>query len=121
MQDIRVGLRTGDTTVSERAKMARKTPHIIVTTPETLAIVLTSPKFVEKMTKIEYVIVDEVHALTNKRGVYLSLTLERLTEMCVFDPVRIGLSATISPLEEIAKFLVGVERDCDIAKVKLVK
>jgi ATP-dependent Lhr-like helicase len=121
MQDIRVGLRTGDTTPAERAKMARKAPHILVTTPETLAIVLTTPKFVEKIQKLEFMVVDEIHALTNKRGVYLSLTLERLTEMCVFDPVRIGLSATISPLDEIAKFLVGQDRDCLIADVKLVK
>ena len=121
MQEIRVGLRTGDTTVSERAKMARKIPHIFVTTPETLAIVLTTQKFVENIRKLEFLIVDEIHALTNKRGVYLSLTLERLSEMCVFDPVRIGLSATISPLEEIAKFLVGNGRDCLIADVKLVK
>jgi len=121
IQEIRVGLRTGDTSVSERAKMARKSPHILVTTPETLAIVLTSSKFAEKLEKLEYVIVDEIHALTNKRGVYLSLTLERLAERCVFDPVRIGLSATISPLEEIAKFLVGAGRDCDVAEVKLVK
>ncbi len=121
MQEIRVGLRTGDTTTSERAKMARKTPHIIVTTPETLAIVITSPKFNEKLSKLEYVIVDEVHALTNKRGAYLSLTLERLNELSVIEPVRIGLSATISPLEEIARFLVGVERDCGIAEVKLAK
>src|SRR3989344_137857 len=68
MQEIRVALRTGDTTIAERAKMARKSPHILVTTPETLAIVLTSSKFVEKLAKVEYVIVDEIHALTNKRG-----------------------------------------------------
>ncbi|MCA9485237.1 MAG: ATP-dependent helicase [Nanoarchaeota archaeon] len=121
MQEIRVGLRTGDTTASERAKMARKAPHIFVTTPETLAIVLTTQKFVEKIQKLEFIVVDEIHALTNKRGVYLSLTLERLSEMCLFDPVRIGLSATISPIEEIAKFLVGLDRDCLIADVKLVK
>jgi len=121
MQEIRVGLRTGDTKTSEKAKMLRKPPHILVTTPESLAIVLTSGKFVEKLQKLEFVIVDEIHALTNKRGVYLSLSLERLSEMCVFDPVRIGLSATISPLEEIAKFLVGQDRDCLIAEVKLVK
>jgi len=121
MQEIRVGLRTGDTTASERAKMARKVPHIFITTPESLAIVLTTGKFSEKLEKLEYIIIDEIHALTNKRGVYLSLTLERLSEMCVFDPVRVGLSATISPLEEIAKFLVGVGRDCDIAEVKMVK
>jgi ATP-dependent helicase Lhr and Lhr-like helicase len=121
MQEIRVGLRTGDTELSERAKMRKNTPHILVTTPETLAIVLTSPKFVEKMQKVEFVVVDEVHALTNKRGVYLSLTLERLCEISAIEPVRIGLSATISPLEEIARFLVGAERDCLIADVKLVK
>src|SRR3989344_3842732 len=73
MTEIRVGLRTGDTTISERAKMARKTPHILVTTPETLAIVLTSGKFVEKLEKTQFIIVDEIHALTNKRGAYLSL------------------------------------------------
>ncbi|MBI5804045.1 ATP-dependent helicase [Candidatus Pacearchaeota archaeon] len=121
MQEIRVGLRTGDTETKERVKMLKKVPHILVTTPETLAIVLTSRKFVEHLEKLEYLVVDEVHALTNKRGVYLSLTLERLSAMCLFEPVRIGLSATISPLEEIAKFLVGSERDCLIADVKLVK
>ena len=121
MQEIRVGLRTGDTSVYERTKMLKKVPHILVTTPETLAIVLTSGKFVEKLEKTEFIIVDEIHALTNKRGAYLSLTLERLSAMCVFDPVRIGLSATITPLDEIARFLVGNGRDCLIADVKLVK
>lgn len=121
MQDIRVGLRTGDTTAGERAKMAKKAPHIFITTPETLAIVLTTQKFVEKISGLEFIVVDEIHALTNKRGAYLSLTLERLNEQSVIEPVRIGLSATISPLEEIAKFLVGADRDCLIADVKLVK
>jgi ATP-dependent Lhr-like helicase len=121
MQEIRVGLRTGDTTASERAKMARKAPHIFVTTPESLAIVLTTDKFVEKLHALEFIIVDEIHALTNKRGVYLSLTLERLCSFSLIEPVRIGLSATISPLEEIAKFLVGNGRDCLIAEVKLLK
>ncbi|MAE49648.1 ATP-dependent helicase [Candidatus Pacearchaeota archaeon] len=121
LQEIRVGLRTGDTTPSERAKQARKAPHIYVTTPESLAIVLTTKKFVEKLAAVEFVIVDEVHALTNKRGVYLSVTLERLAEISVFDPVRIGLSATVAPLEEVAHFLVGEGRDCGIAVVPLVK
>jgi ATP-dependent helicase Lhr and Lhr-like helicase len=121
MQEIRVGLRTGDTSVSERAKMARKAPHIFVTTPESLAIVLTTKKTVEQLNALEFIIVDEIHALTNKRGVYLSLTLERLCDVSLIEPVRIGLSATISPLEEIAKFLVGNGRDCDIAEVKLNK
>jgi len=121
MQEVRVALRTGDTKPSEKAKMLKKPPHILVTTPETLAIVLTSGKFVEKLGKLEFIILDEVHALTNKRGTYLSLTLERLADLSVIEPVRIGLSATISPLEEIAKFLVGEGRDCLIADVKLVK
>jgi len=121
MQPIRVGLRTGDTTVSERAKMARKTPHIFVTTPESLAIVLTAPKFSENLRALEFVVVDEIHALANKRGVFLSLMLERLQEFSVITPVRIGLSATIAPIEEIAKFLVGTDRDCLIAKVELIK
>jgi len=121
MQDIRVALRTGDTETKDRVKMLKKPPHILVTTPETLAIVLTSGKFVENLKNLEFVIVDEIHAMINKRGVYLSLTLERLNAMCVFEPVRIGLSATISPLDEMAKFLVGERRDCDIADVKLDK
>ncbi|MEK6825792.1 MAG: ATP-dependent helicase [Nanoarchaeota archaeon] len=121
LQEIRVGLRTGDTTVAERAKQARKIPHIYVTTPESLGIVLVTPKFVEKVKQLEFIVVDEVHALMNKRGVFLSLVLEHLCSMSVFDPVRIGLSATISPLEEIARFLVGVGRDCMIAEVKLIK
>lgn len=121
MQEIRVGLRTGDTTPYERAKQAKKVPHLYVTTPESLAIVLTTPKFSEAVNALEFIVVDEIHAMTNKRGVYLSLTLERLCNFSIIEPVRIGLSATISPLEEIAKFLVGEGRDCLIAEVKLLK
>jgi ATP-dependent Lhr-like helicase len=123
LQKIRVGLRTGDTTVAERAKMARKIPHILVTTPESMAIILTTKKFVDSMKSVEFCIVDEIHALDNKRGVYLSLTLERLNEVSLIWPVKIGLSATISPLEEVAKFLVGIDKDRDvlIANVKLDK
>jgi ATP-dependent helicase Lhr and Lhr-like helicase len=121
MQEIRVGLRTGDTTPAERAKMAKKAPHIFVTTPESLAIVLTTIKFVENLGALEFIVVDEIHAMTNKRGVYMSLTLERLVEHSLIEPVRIGLSATISPLDEIAKFLVGIGKDCLIADVKLMK
>ena len=121
LQEIRVGLRTGDTEAKDRAKMARKSPHILVTTPESLALIINSPKFSEKLNALEFVVVDEIHALTNKRGVHLSLSLERISSMSAFDPVRIGLSATISPLEEIAKFLVGANRECLIAEVPLVK
>jgi len=118
---IRVAVRTGDVETKERVKMLKHPPHIFICTPETLAIVLTSVKFVEHLRAVEFVIVDEIHAMTSKRGVYLSLTLERLCAESLIDPVRIGLSATISPLDEIAKFLVGMERDCLIADVKLMK
>jgi len=123
LQEIRVGLRTGDTSQKERAKMARKAPHIFITTPESMAILLTSPKFVEKLRGVEFCIVDEIHALDNKRGAYLSLTLERLNEVSAIWPVKIGLSATIEPLEEVAKFLAGVaeDRTVEIAKAEFTK
>jgi len=123
LQKIRVGLRTGDTTTAERAKMARNAPHILVTTPESLAILLTSKKFVDYLRAVEFCIVDEIHALDNKRGVYLSLTLERLNEVSNIWPVKIGLSATIAPLDEVAKFLVGIgeDREVYLAEVKLSK
>jgi len=121
LQKIRVSLRTGDTTTAERSKMLKNCPHILVSTPETLAILLTTSKFVEKLRGVEFMIVDEIHALANKRGVYLSLSLERLQEISKIEPVRIGLSATIAPLEEIAKFLVGTNGDCGIAEVEMEK
>ncbi|MBU2616413.1 MAG: ATP-dependent helicase, partial [Nanoarchaeota archaeon] len=115
---IRVALRTGDTTPYERSKMAKKPPHILITTPESLAIILTSPKFADNLKKTEFCIIDEIHSLDNKRGTYLSLTLERLNEISTKWPVKIGLSATIEPMEEVAKFLVGISDD---RKVKLAK
>ena len=121
MQEIRVGLRTGDTEAKDKQKMLKNAPHILVTTPETFALILTTAKFVDRLRALEFVVIDEIHALTNKRGVYLSITLERLCEISIIEPVRVGLSATISPLEEIAKFLVGVGRDCLVAEVKLLK
>lgn len=120
LQEIRVGLRTGDTTTSEKAKMARKAPHILITTPESLAIVLTTKKFVESFADVEYCIVDEIHSLGNKRGVFLSLNLERLNSLGDGGriPVKIGLSATVEPLDEVAKFLVGIDKS---RKVKIAK
>ncbi|MDP3640517.1 MAG: ATP-dependent helicase, partial [Nanoarchaeota archaeon] len=122
---IRVGVRTGDTTSYEKAKMLHAPPHILITTPESLAIILNSPKFAAYLTAVQWVIVDEVHALAdNKRGVHLSLTLERLQQISPGFS-RVGLSATIAPLEEIAKFLVGYqddkERDCQIIDVQFLK
>ncbi|MEK6945447.1 MAG: ATP-dependent helicase [Nanoarchaeota archaeon] len=123
LQKIRVALRTGDTTASEKSKMSKTSPHIMITTPESLAIVLTSKKFVENLHDVEFCIVDEIHALDNKRGTYLSLSLERLNEVSKTFPSKIGLSATIAPLEEVAKFLVGIsdDRKVHIAEVPLDK
>jgi len=121
LQKIRIGLRTGDTSASERQRMLKNAPHILVTTPETLSIVLNSKKFVEKLSAVEFIIVDELHALANKRGVHLSISLEWLQYISKIHPVRIGLSATISPLEEMAKFLVGSSQNCLIADAKFDK
>ena len=118
---IKVAVRTGDTTQAEKANMLKHSPHILITTPESLAILLSSIKFREKLRDVEWVVIDEIHALAdNKRGVHLSLSLEKLQylspAMC-----RVGLSATISPLEEIAKFLVGSKRDCKIIDIQFIK
>lgn len=123
LQKIRVALRTGDTTTSERTKMLKNPPHIFVTTPESLAIVLTSKKFVEHMNAVEFCVVDEIHSLDNKRGAYLSLTLERLNEVSSVWPVKIGLSATIEPMDDVARYLVGVsdDRTVGIAEINLNK
>ncbi len=121
LQKIRVGLRTGDTTSNEKTKMLKNPPHIFVTTPESLAIVLTTKKFIDSLMSVEFVIIDEIHSLGNKRGVYLSISLERLEEISKITPVRIGLSATVAPLEEVAGFLVGKERECLIAEVQTNK
>ncbi len=119
--NIKIGVRTGDTTATEKQKMLIHTPNILVTTPESLALVITSPKFRDKLRDVKYFIMDEVHSLAeNKRGVYLSLSLERLHELAG-NFVRIGLSATAEPLEEIAKFVVGNNRECKIAKIDLTK
>ncbi|MEX0933032.1 MAG: ATP-dependent helicase [Candidatus Pacearchaeota archaeon] len=119
LQEIRVGLRTGDTTIAERAKMARKPPHIFVTTPESLAIVLTSKKFVDNLRNVEFCIVDEIHAMDNKRGTYLSLTLERLNEVSESFPSKIGLSATVEPIEDVSKYLVGEEKNREVSYVRV--
>ncbi|HLD79998.1 MAG TPA: ATP-dependent helicase [Candidatus Nanoarchaeia archaeon] len=118
---IRIGVRTGDTTAADKAKMLKKTPHILITTPESLAIMINSPKFKEKLTQVQWVIVDEIHALAeNKRGVHLSLTMERLQRLSP-GMTRVGLSATIAPLEEIAGYLVGKDRDCGIVDIRFLK
>jgi ATP-dependent Lhr-like helicase len=121
LQKIRVSLRTGDTETKEKVKMLKNPPHILVTTPESLAIVLTSKKFIEHFYGVEFIIIDEIHSLGNKRGVYQTISLERLEEISKISPMRIGLSATIAPLDEMANFLVGIERECFIAEVSASK
>lgn len=122
LPDVRVGVRTGDTTQNERVKQARKPPHILVTTPESFALILNSPKFAESLKNLKWLVVDEIHALcSNKRGVHLSLSVERLKDMIGKDFTRIGLSATISPLEEVAKYLVGENGECTIVDTKFIK
>ena len=119
LQNIRVGVKTGDTSAAEKAKMLKHPPHIFITTPESLAISLTTKKFIELFYAVEFVIIDEIHSLGNKRGVYLSISLERLEYISKIVPVRIGLSATISPLEKVANFLVGENRECLIAEIEI--
>lgn len=110
--EIRVGIRTGDTTAKERQQMVRTPPHLLVTTPESLNLLLTSPKARDILRTVRYVIVDEIHALCpDKRGTFLSLLLERLEALTAHSPIRIGLSATQRPLSEIARFLGGQDQD----------
>jgi ATP-dependent helicase Lhr and Lhr-like helicase len=122
---IRIGVRTGDTTAYEKVKMLKNAPHILITTPESLAIMINSPKFKENLKDVQWLIADEIHAIAdNKRGVHFNLTMERLQRLSP-GMARIGLSATIAPLDEIAKYLVGYKgddlRDCGIIDVQFAQ
>lgn len=108
MPEIRTAVRTGDTLMPERRAMLKRPPHILVTTPESLYILLTADKSRAILRDIETVIVDEIHAVADdKRGAHLTLSLERLEALTHKPPVRIGLSATQKPIEEVAHFLTG--------------
>ncbi len=108
MPEIRTAVRTGDTLMPERRAMLKRPPHILVTTPESLYILLTADKSRAILRDIETVIVDEIHAVADdKRGAHLTLSLERLEALTYRPPVRIGLSATQKPIEEVAHFLTG--------------
>src|SRR5690348_7959993 len=112
--EIRTAVRTGDTRQGERTAMRKRPPHIVVTTPESLYILLGSESGRRMLQTTRTVIVDEIHALTpNKRGSHLSLSLARLDALCGQQPVRIGLSATQKPIEEVARFLCA-DRDCTV-------
>jgi ATP-dependent Lhr-like helicase len=112
---IRTAVRTGDTPAAVRQAMLKKPPHILVTTPESLYILLTSEKGRNVLRTTRTVIIDEIHAmLADKRGSHLTLSLERLDALCQQPPVRIGLSATQKPLDVVATFLTGPDRPCTI-------
>ncbi|MGH9535546.1 MAG: DEAD/DEAH box helicase [Terriglobales bacterium] len=113
-EEIRTAVRTGDTPAAERAAMLRRPPHILVTTPESLYLLLTSSKGRALLRTTRSVVVDEIHALAgNKRGAHLALSLERLDALAAAGgrrPQRIGLSATVRPMAEVASFLAGPNR-----------
>jgi ATP-dependent Lhr-like helicase len=113
LPEIRVLVRTGDTPAGERTAMSRRPPHILVTTPESLYILLTSAGGRAMLATTRTVIVDEIHALVrDKRGAHLALSLERLEALAGRPLQRVGLSATQKPLEEVGRFLAGTDREC---------
>ncbi len=120
---IQAAVRTGDTTASERQRMIRQPPHILVTTPESLYVLLTSASGRDMLQTVRSVIIDEIHALAgNKRGAHLMLSLERLSRLCVAqqhrEPTRIGISATQKPIETMAHYLMGARSTpCSIVDV----
>jgi len=120
--DIRVAVRSGDTSTAERQRMVKRPPHIFITTPESLSLVLSTKRFSEKFDGVEWVIIDEIHDLcSSKRGTLLSLAMEHLQARVGEPLTRVGLSATQAPIEEIAAFLVGQvngdTRDVDVVQV----
>jgi len=116
--EIRTAVRTGDTPQAERNAMRKRVPHILVTTPESLYVLLGSASGREMLAGVRSVIVDEIHAIAgNKRGSHLALSLERLEALCNRPLVRVGLSATQKPIDAVARFLVGVERPCEIVDI----
>jgi ATP-dependent Lhr-like helicase len=120
---IRVELRTGDTTSGARVRQFVKPPHILLTTPESLCLLLSQEKWLPILAKAQWLIVDEIHALAeNKRGSHLSLSVERLAALASSHPLqRIGLSATISPLPVVAQYLAGTHGRCAVIDVSTKK
>jgi ATP-dependent Lhr-like helicase len=119
---IRTAVRTGDTTQAERNAMRRRAPHILVSTPESLYVLLGSDSGRAMLSTVRTVIVDEIHAVADsKRGSHLALSLERLDALCAKAPVRVGLSATQRPLSLVAEFLVGAGAECAVVDVGHVR
>jgi ATP-dependent Lhr-like helicase len=119
--DLRVGVRTGDTSPAERQRMLRRPPDLLITTPESLHLLLTAKRSRETLRQVRYVIVDEIHTLCGeKRGSFLALLLERLEHVAGRPIVRIGLSATQRPLERVARFLGGYDERGEPRPVSMV-
>ncbi len=117
---IAVGVRTGDTSAYQRAKLREKPPHLLITTPESLSLMLSQPAWHESWRGVRHLVVDEVHALVpTKRGADLAVSLERLAARAGADPARVGLSATCRPAEPVARFLVGPGRDCRVVEAPM--
>ncbi|MBV8489658.1 MAG: DEAD/DEAH box helicase, partial [Candidatus Eremiobacteraeota bacterium] len=126
LEPIRTAVRTGDTTMSDRQRMLRTPPHVLVTTPESLFILLTAEKSRALFRNVKTIVVDEIHAMANsKRGSHLSLTLAMLDDLVASNgagkPQRIGLSATIRPLERIASFLSPKATIVDVGSRRAMK
>ncbi|KXA93140.1 hypothetical protein AKJ66_02695 [candidate division MSBL1 archaeon SCGC-AAA259E22] len=120
--DLKVSVRHGDTEKRERRKQALSPPDVLITTPETFQLLLVGKRISRHAAKVEWIIVDEVHELAgNKRGAQLSLSLERMRRLKGGDFQIIGLSATVGSPDEVAKFLVGVDRPCEIVDVSMAR
>ena len=114
---IRIGVRTGDTSAYERRRLRDEPPHILITTPESLSLMLGQPSWADHWRGVGHVIVDEVHALVpTKRGADLAISLERLAAASGRDPIRVGLSATCRPPDPVVRFLVGPSRSCRVVE-----
>ena len=117
---VRVGVRTGDTSAYQRTKLRDNPPHLVITTPESLALMLSQSAWAANWKGVTHLVVDEVHSLVpNKRGADLAVSLERLAAQAVTDPVRVGLSATCRPPEPVARFLVGPGRPCRVLEAPM--
>ncbi|HEY6228157.1 MAG TPA: DEAD/DEAH box helicase [Verrucomicrobiae bacterium] len=122
---IHVGLRSGDTSSGERQKQFDRPPHILLTTPESLSLLLTQKKWQPTLETVQWLIVDEIHAMAeNKRGAHLSISMERLADLVAARGTklqRIGLSATVAPVEDASRFLVGTNGACEIIDTSAAK
>ena len=122
---IHVGLRSGDTSSGERQKQFDRPPHILLTTPESLSLLLTQKKWQPTLETVQWLIVDEIHAMAeNKRGAHLSISMERIADLVAARGTklqRIGLSATVAPVEDASRFLVGTNGACEIIDTSAAK